>query len=637
MTDSLTHPVHPGQSPAVVLPRWYARLGPEGPDGPSGAPGVLLAGRLQLFDPEQGCDVMTFGRNGRSVAVFDGYLFDRDALAAELGRPGSSAAPALLAVAYERWGERLFERFDGSYLAAIWDDEAETLLLGHDALGRHPAFYSAGGDGFWFGSNILALAGSGRVSNRPNRVSLAMGMLLFWPEAGETHFEAIRRVRPGHYLKVGAGPSLSETCYWTPIPDDDEPWLPHDEVHERFEPELQKAVERRMALGPQGIMLSGGVDSVTVAALAARCTAERGSAPLTAVSGRTGYELTGEERMQSRVAEALGMPRVVSTTLEWLNGRDPIQASLDICAELPSPTRIWWVGTYTRFYRRTADQGLHVLLTGAGGDNWLGVADAHAADLMRRFRPIELARFVRADIGTGGASFVSAARRLLWAGGVVPLVNSTWALLAPDHKLRYHSRKWSERLPRWLCPDPALRRELIERLVGRRTPDRDASGARPRNYYRHSLRTADSPYLHFENETGHHIQHWCGLRLLSPYHDHRLVGFFNRISPEVLLHGGRYKGLLRPVVARHFPGLGLERQRKDYPKEHQQRKLAELRQSLSRAARASTYEELSRVGVLDAAAFVHEVRASPQMEFTGLARVFTALSAEQWLPRRTSG
>ena len=147
-----------------------------------------------------------------------------------------------------------------------------------------------------------------------------------------------------------------------------------------------------------------------------------------------------------------------------------------------------------------------MLLTGAGGDNWLGVADTHAADLMRNGHFVQLARFMKADVSTGGASIRRSAGRLLWTSGLRPLVDSQGARFAPERKARYHRQKWQERLPAWLCPDPDLREELVERLLCRRTPGLTASGGAPRSYYRHSLRSAPNPYMHYENETAHHIE-----------------------------------------------------------------------------------------------------------------------------------
>jgi asparagine synthetase B (glutamine-hydrolysing) len=335
--------------------------------------------------------------------------------------------------------------------------------------------------------------------------------------------------------------------------------------------------------------------------------------------------------MQSKVTGALGMPHVISTMLEWIGDRNALRMSLDTVPELPAPTDVWWVGTYTEFYRRTAAAGLTVLLTGSGGDNWLGVADAHAADLMRELKVAELYRFLKADVRTGGSSLGDMARRLLWSGGLRWHVDSAWARLAPGAKTRYHQRKWMERLPAWLAPDRELRAELVDRLMARRTPSLTSDRRVPKSYYLHSLRTLSNPFMHHEYETAFHVESQCGLRLLSPYHDRRLVSFFNRIPPRVLVHGGRYKGLLRPVVARHLPGLGLENQRKDYPEDIQKRKLLETQRSMSEVWPDFSFGALDRLGVLEARQVRRLAENTEKLTYAGIARLFSLMSAERWV------
>jgi hypothetical protein len=310
--------------------------------------------------------------------------------------------------------------------------------------------------------------------------------------------------------------------------------------------------------------------------------------------------------------------------------------SLDLTHELPSPSLIYWVGTYTRFYRRTAAQRLRVLLTGSGGDNWLGVADTHAADLLCRLQFFQLFRLMKAKVSTGGASVHSAARRLLWRGGLRPHLDTLWAQLAPERKARYHRRKWHERLPGWLCPDGNLREELMCHVLNRRTPAYTRSATAPRSYYRHSLRSIRNPYLHYENEIAHHIETSCGLRLLSPYHDRRLVSFFNRISPRALTHRARYKGLLRPVVSKRLPQLGLENQRKAYPRQEQDRKLADLRQSIVNAWPDARFKALGRLGIVSPVAAEREIDTVGDKGFEAPIRMFVMMSAERWVGVHTA-
>jgi asparagine synthase (glutamine-hydrolysing) len=619
---------------AIQLSWWYACLTTNTEEIARQSPvaDTVRIGPLTVFGPGDGCEMSRFGSQiDSSAVIFDGYLFDRRAVEADLGLTETVSNAELVAAAYQKWGADLFDRLDGCYLIAIWDAGARRLLVGHDALGRHPVFYATEQEAIWFSSNILALARSGRVSRRPNRLSLALALAAWWPEAGQTFFEAVDRLRPGHYLEVSARLTISQRKYWDPLPDDDEPWLPDDEAIESFEPALIRAVARCMDLGAQGIMLSGGVDSVTIAALAADYWTARSCPPLVAVSGRTGRALSYEEVMQTQVTEILAMPHRISTTPEWTEGRDDVSLSLEATDQLPSPSRVYWVGTSSKFYRRTSAQQLNVLLTGAGGDNWLGVADTHAADLMRNRQFGQLARFMKADVSTGGASLRRSARRLLWTSGLRPLVDSQWARFAPQRKALYHRRKWRERLPAWLCPDRDLREELVERLLSRRTPGLTASGGAPRSYYRHSLRCAPNPYMHYENETAHHIETSCGLRLLSPYHDRRLVSFLNRISPSVLVRGDRYKGLLRPIVAKRLPQLGLERQRKHYSDEGQQRALSDLRQSITNVWGDGRFDRLERLGVVSPDLASGEIEGHREKGFNDLVPMFIMMSAERWL------
>jgi asparagine synthase (glutamine-hydrolysing) len=85
--------------------------------------------------------------------------------------------------------------------------------------------------------------------------------------SGGDVFEAIRRVRPGHVL-VSANGGVVQRRYWEPVSLD----RPFEEVSleslEEFDARFERAVERVMDHGPTGILLSGGIDSVSVAAVA---------------------------------------------------------------------------------------------------------------------------------------------------------------------------------------------------------------------------------------------------------------------------------------------------------------------------------------------------------------------------------
>jgi asparagine synthase (glutamine-hydrolysing) len=613
----------------IRLPRWYASFSAAPRD--SNREGHHV-GPFSIFNADEGVLAATRGAPGNpTIALFDGYLFERRSLKHELGLHECATDAEIAAAAFERWGDNVFDRLDGSYLLAIWDPAGARLLLGHDAMGRHPVFHATAAGALWFGSNVVSLARGGDVSNRLNRVSLALAVLTKWPAPRQTFFEDIKRVRAGAFLEITSGLSIRERTYFSPWLAEGEPSLTASQVQEQFEPTLEAAVSRCMELAPTGIMLSGGIDSVTIAALAADYSASHGLPGITAVSGRRDDVLAGEEAFQTATAEALGMRHLVVKQSQWMRTTDLLELSRDVTPELPAPSRMYTVGGYTAFYRYTAAHGVTVLLTGSGGDNWVSVGNAYAAECLRTFRFGQLRRFVGSYVGTGGLSFSHAMRALVWSGGFRVLIDSLAARSVPGLKGRYHRWRARTALPEWVCPDPALRKAVAETLYEQRPSSLTNQGRVPKSYYRHEQRSVVNPYYQYEFELGFHIESACGLRLLSPYHDRRLVRFLNAIPPEVLLEGSRYKGLLRPVAERRLPGLGLGTQRKAFPGAIRDAQIRQLRDSLARAWPGRDFRRLEAFGVINPVKFGAAYEPAMEEAFARLAEIYVVFSAEDWV------
>lgn len=610
-------------APAIALPNWYARFSP-------GTTGGI--GPFTIVRPDEGCGIASFGNAADpGVVLFDGYLFDRAALKREYGLAADATDAAIASAAYQRWGVDVFDRIDGSYLLAVWDPGANRLLLGHDPLGHHPVFYAEGADGLWFTSNVLALPAAGAVPSRANRVSMALAVLLAWPAAGETFFEHVKRVRPGHYLSVSGQGQVHESHYWSPWLDDDDPGLSEKDAREQFEPMLVDAIGRCMELAPQGIMLSGGLDSVTIAALAAEYSKAHGTPPIRAVSGRRDYPPSDEEAMQTAVAGALHMQHLVAKESEWQGQRSVIDLSLDAVGQLPGPSRIYWAGSYMEFYRFVAARGVSVALTGSGGDNWVSVVDAYAAHAMRHLDIPALVQHMRSWTGTGGMSFRNAAHHLLWSGGARLLLDSYTARWVPGLKARYHQRRAEATLPAWLCPDAELKDALADTRYRQRPAALTPQGRIPRNFYRHAQRSTVNPYFQYEFEVGFHVESTCGLRLLSPYHDRTVVRFLNSIPPHVLLSGQSYKGMLRPLAESRLPNLGLAAQRKTYSDELRVAQYQELRDGVLAAWPHQRLDRLGALGIIDPAATRVAFESSAEHGLTSLASMYALMSAERWM------
>ncbi len=79
------------------------------------------------------------------------------------------------------------------------------------------------------------------------------------------------------------------------------------------------------------------------------------------------------------------MRHIVQDSLQSLNGQDMLRMTMKDVPFFPAPTTIYWSSVYMGLYRYLAENNLNVLLTGSGGDEWIGVHDAIAADYVGKF------------------------------------------------------------------------------------------------------------------------------------------------------------------------------------------------------------------------------------------------------------
>ena len=200
---------------------------------------------------------------GTVAAVCDGALADPDALLRE----------------YLRWGDSLAERLEGAFAFAIWDGRARRLLLGRDRIGVKPLYYFAHADGVLFASEPKGILANPVFHPRLDVSAVPLVLQPRLALAGETPLAGLREVPPANVVSYSPD-GLSLRRYWrlTSAP------------HTHSFPETAERVRALLAaaVGPQvptetpcAGMLSGGVDSTAVAALAcAALRSENGRRPL---------------------------------------------------------------------------------------------------------------------------------------------------------------------------------------------------------------------------------------------------------------------------------------------------------------------------------------------------------------------
>jgi asparagine synthase (glutamine-hydrolysing) len=499
---------------------------------------------------------------GGCRALFDGVLYTR---AEWMERFGFSAIASvtdadLLLCAYRHWGERMLGKIRGVFALIVWDADREVLLCARDPLGVYPLFYAETGRQLLLSLSIEALVRHPQVSGAVNRAALADHLCHRWPEQEETFLARVRRVPPGHLMRVRHG-DRHVSRYWDPAPPDSPvDWIGEEEV-ERFDTLLEQAVSRSLDRGPAGIFLSGGLDSVTVAAAAVE-EARRQTMPAPrALSIGFPHPECDEEAVQRAVADRLGMPQTFMSFHEAVGPGGLFRAALELSPELSAPLQNPWAPAYHRLGVEGKRHNCEVILTGGGGDEWLCVSPYYAADLLRSLDLAGLYRLWQTTYRSHRASGFTFARSLGWRFGLLPLLRSSArdGLRRASPALYGATRRWrsTRALPPWIAPDDALRRELAVR-ADRSPPEHESKSF----YFRQIRQALEHPMVAMEMEETFERGRRIGIPIRQPFWDAELVDFLYRVPPALLNRGGRSKGLVRDSLARRFPSLGFEQQRK---------------------------------------------------------------------------
>ena len=501
---------------------------------------------------------------GPFTVAFAGVLSNHDDLAAEtLSQRDASSAEVVLALVEQKGGSEAFSSMRGGFVVLLIDDRHGRAYVARDPLGSHPLFYTRSGESVLFAATPPTLLGRPGVSGALNRVALADHLAKRWPERQETFFKAIRRVPPGWQVVVAREIARAER-YWLPVSADID-YLP-DEDAEAFDQLLDQAVERGLKAGASttlganrtGIFLSGGFDSVSVAAVAASRAKHLSCATPHALSLAFPDPECDERLVQTRVAETLGLPLHLVGFREAAGPRGLLAEAIEMNAGLGAPLFNTWAPAYMTLVRRARSMGVSTILTGEGGDEWLGVTPFLAADLLRRGQLLALGRMALANHRSYHQNALQVIGTTIWRYGLRPLAGQALYSLAPkawDHR---RAMKMMRTTPRWITRDPELWQSQYERALSNLAPASPPGGF----YSRESQVFLDHPLTSWLFEEQHQFGQRHGVRYVHPYWDADLLAHVYRIRPERLNQGGRSKGLVRETVARRFPALGFERQRK---------------------------------------------------------------------------
>jgi asparagine synthase (glutamine-hydrolysing) len=520
-----------GRVPAAALQSMTAALGHRGPDG-SGSwtegPVGLVHTRLAIIDPA-GSPQPLESASGDQHLVLNGEILNYRELRAGCRYPFRTSGDAEVVLAlHSRGPARVPEQLTGQFAYALHDRQHGTVTLVRDRLGILPLYWWRGRDRIVFASELTALAAGMPEPLAVDEAAVVDHLTRRSVPAPHTLCAGVRKVLPGHQLRIGADGRTSEVPYWQLSAASGDPVGPGDAV-ERVADALEVAIRRNLVSDvPVGAYLSGGLDSSLVVALVRRL---RGAgAPIETFAAGFGDPRMDELPYAREVAGALGTThhevRVGPQDLEQLWGFLTRRRG----APLSEPADV-------AVFRLAEEARRHVkvVLSGEGGDELFGGYPKY-----RWARRGEVVARIPSSVRT---PVLDSLQRALPAGAGRARV-ALRALAEPSA---------SARIDAWFAPFTSQeRRLLLGRDDGHGQP---AVAARAAGGIVERMLFTDCHGWLADNllERGDRMSMAASLELRPPLLDHDLVELAASLPADLKIRDGQGKWVLRQVARRHLP------------------------------------------------------------------------------------
>ncbi len=357
--------VPPPDGAEALLRSLCARMAHRGPDseGLMTTTGAALGmRRLAVIDLATG-EQPARGADGQTSVVLNGEIYNYRELRTRLEARGhmfrSQSDTEVLPHLYDEYGTRMLDHLNGMFAFALWDARARKLFLARDPLGEKPLYWGVFADQLLFASEPKVLLAHPDVQTRLNLDAMRQYLAFDYVPAPLSIYEGINKLPAAHALTMVDG-HIEVWPYWDVSYRKPDVSACEDEAAEQLRELLTDAVRMRLVSDvPLGVLLSGGVDSSAVTALAVRASA----ATVKTFSISFAEKSFDESRYARGVADYLGTDhheeRLSASLAAGLVGE--IGSWLDEPLSDPSVVSTYLLSRFTR-------QHVTVALGGDGGD-----------------------------------------------------------------------------------------------------------------------------------------------------------------------------------------------------------------------------------------------------------------------------
>jgi asparagine synthase (glutamine-hydrolysing) len=481
----------------------------------------LLHTRLSIIDLDARAD-QPFERDGL-VVTYNGEIYNYLEVKAELEALGqtfqTTSDTEVLVAAWRQWGPDALDRLEGMWAFAIADTKAGTLTLCRDRFGEKPLYLWPRNGILHFASEIktlAALAGARPGVNRTQALRYLTQGYKFLYKHGDTFFDGVFELPPSTFLTLTSAELSQPEFYWQlkhiPRP------MSAEDAFEGARDRLFRSVELRLRADvPVAFCLSGGVDSSTLAAIAAKNL----GADIHCFSIIDADERYDESDNINAMVEALGCGHhVTHTSTEGFFGRmDDLVAYHDA----PVATISYYVHSFLS--EAIHDAGYKVAVSGTGADEiYTGYYDHYSMWLARMWRRAQIDPTV--DFDTLLAD---------WKGGFGSYVQNP-LLQDPMTFVRTPEQRGH------ILLDQELFEGLLATPFHEEFEETEFTDDLLRNRMMNELFAEAVPVLLHEDDCN--SMHWS-VENRSPFLDRHLTEFLFHVPTEYLMGGGFAKYLLR--------------------------------------------------------------------------------------------
>lgn len=519
-----------------ILERMVRTLVPRGPD----AKDIWVHGhtafghrRLSVIDPENGAQPMIYAAEGQLYSiVYNGELYNTQEVRRELERLGyvfrTNCDTEALLLSYVHWGAACLDRLVGIFAFAVWDDREQKLFMARDRLGVKPLFYVHQGEKLIFGSEPKALLAHPDVRAEIDAEGLAE-IFAMGPARTPGHgiYKGMRELKPGTCAEFDRG-GLHVRHYWKL---ESRPHL--DDVQAtagKVRALLTEVTESQLVSDvPIGMLLSGGLDSSVLTALAVRRFRADGKAKVDTFS----VDYAGNDRNFQAHAfqpDADG-PWIRRVSAELGTAHHPVVLSTEALVDSLKPAVL--------------------------ARDFPGMADVDGSLLLFTRRVKE---FVTVALSGEGADEVFGGYPWYYREEMLHADTFPWSV-ALDERLKLLSPD----LIGTIRPREYVARRYQEAVAEVPHLDGEAPDARRMRQLTYLNITRFMPTLLDRKDR---MSMASSLEVRVPFCDHRLVEYVWNIPWELKTAGGYPKGILREAARDLLPEDVLFRKKSPYPKTH---------------------------------------------------------------------